>query len=143
MDSIATHCQPVEPIERIGPQDWIWLIRFAMRAITVLAGAKRDFARLSPKQILARNSVSGQADPELLRRIAYVLPRVAKRLPSRTDCLVQALAGQSWLAAEGIGSQIRFGVQPNGRQQFEAHAWLVCQNRILTGGDVAARYAPL
>lgn len=88
------------------------------------------------------NSALGTNQDRLVRRLAYVIPRVAQRLPWRADCLVQALAGQNWLLRAGIGSQIVLGVPIDQTGDFEAHAWLVAGDRIVTGGDVS-NYRPL
>lgn len=78
----------------------------------------------------------------LVDRVAYVIPRVAARLPWRADCLVQALAAERWLARAGIATMLTLGVPRAKRPEFEAHAWLSAGDRIVTGGDVRG-YVPL
>lgn len=73
----------------------------------------------------------------LVGRVAYVIPRVAARLPWRADCLVQALAAERWLAREGVVTTLKLGVSEDKRPDFEAHAWLCAGDRIVTGGDVS------
>jgi len=77
----------------------------------------------------------------LVDRVAYLIPRVAARLPWRADCLVQALAAQRWLASHNIATSIQIGVPRDPRVQFEAHAWLIAGDRVVTGGDID-RYIP-
>ncbi len=79
---------------------------------------------------------------ELVDRIAFVIPRVAARLPWRTDCLVQALAAEHWLRRSGIPTVLTLGVPKDKASAFEAHAWLTAGDRIVTGGDVSG-YVPL
>lgn len=81
-----------------------------------------------------------QAD--LVERVAYVIPRLAARLPWRADCLVQALAAERWLRRAGIATVLTLGVPSNKRPEFEAHAWLTAGGRTVTGGDVSG-YVPL
>ena len=81
-------------------------------------------------------------EERLIERIAYVIPRVAARLPWRTDCLVQAIAAKRWLARSGIVSRLHFGVPREKQPEFEAHAWLTVGERIVTGGDIDV-YVPL
>lgn len=81
-------------------------------------------------------------ETELVRRIAYMIPRVAARLPWRADCLVQALAAQSWLSRHRIRTSLTLGVPRNKPVDFVAHAWLTAGDRIVTGGDVSD-YVPL
>ena len=78
----------------------------------------------------------------LIERVAYVIPRIAARLPWRTDCLVQALAAKRWLGRNGIMTTMTLGVPKDQRSAFAAHAWLVAGDRIVTGGDISA-YVPL
>jgi hypothetical protein len=73
----------------------------------------------------------------LVDRVAWAVPRAAAIAPFRADCLRQAEAARSWLAADGIGSHIRLGVRRGPAGGIDAHAWLVCGNRIVTGGEAA------
>lgn len=72
-----------------------------------------------------------------IARIAYIIPRVAARLPWRADCLVQALAAQRWLRRLGIATHIVIGTRRGDSGEFLAHAWLKMDDRIITGGDVS------
>jgi len=78
----------------------------------------------------------------LVERVAFVIPRVAARLPWRADCLVQALAARRWLARHGVTTTLTLGVPRDKPADFEAHAWLTAGDRIVTGGDVSG-YVPL
>ena len=140
--------QPLPPLSGLPrPQDWPRLIRFAVRGIFELVRARIVFARIGMKDIQARNAqLPGEPDPQnaapLLGWIAYTIPRVAHRMPFRADCLVQALAAQSWLAAEGIGSAIVIGAERPDDKPFAAHAWLTCGHSVITGGETG-RYTKL
>lgn len=123
-------------------------------ALGALAHARLILHRTTPEDVLRRNAEAAlraahcrpavsEAEAEGGRtQIAFAIPRVALRLPWRADCLVQALAGQAMLLRRGIASTIAVGTgrHPDGR--FEAHAWLVCADRVILGGDVS-RFAPL
>lgn len=78
----------------------------------------------------------------LVERVAFVIPRVAARLPWRADCLVQALAARRWLARHGVDSALTLGVLRDKPTEFEAHAWLSAGDVIVTGGDISG-YVPL
>lgn len=71
----------------------------------------------------------------LAERVAFVVPRVASRVPWRADCLVQALAAERWLKASGVPSRLFVGVRKHGALAMEAHAWLIAGDRMVTGGD--------
>ena len=77
-----------------------------------------------------------------VRRIGYLIPRMAARMPWRADCLVQATAARNWLRRSGIASQIRLGVRRSPAAEMEAHAWLLVGQRVVTGGDIST-YSPL
>jgi hypothetical protein len=64
------------------------------------------------------------------------------RVPWRADCLVQAMAAQHWLRRHGLESRIAIGVRERGEGPFEAHAWLMCGDIAVTGGDIR-EYVPL
>jgi hypothetical protein len=120
-----------------------------MRGFAELARARIAFGRLTASQIPARNRAvsqfsahSGAADAAHLERMTYVLPRISARLPWRSDCLVQAIAGQNWLAASGLAGEIQIGVERPADGPFGAHAWLVHDGKVITGGDIA-RYERL
>ncbi len=126
-----------------GWRDLGWLIPFAARGLSELVRARVQFARFAAKQIPHRNqrskdnaAVQTEPDARLLARMAYVLPRISNRLPWRSDCLVQAIAGQNWLNTHGISSEIQIGVELPEDGDFGAHAWLVSHGEIVTGGDI-------
>jgi len=77
----------------------------------------------------------------LVDRVAFVIPRVAARLPWRTDCLVQALAARRWLGRHGVATTLTLGVPRDKSANFEAHAWLTAGDRIVTGGDISGYVA--
>ena len=112
----------------------------------VRAAFELGIARLRSQPSVGREAVrSGtlSTDEErTVERVAYLIPRVAARLPWRADCLIQARAAGRWLASAGIASDLHFGVPKVKQPVFEAHAWLTVGDRIVTGGDVSG-YVPL
>lgn len=121
-----------------------WLIAFCVRGLIELIRARWAFGRLEARTILARNQQVAAAPrtapdrtiPALAARIGYVIPRISARLPWRSDCLIQAMAAQNWLAAHGLTSEIQIGVERPEDGQFGAHAWLVHDGAAVTGGDI-------
>jgi hypothetical protein len=75
----------------------------------------------------------------------FVVPRVAHRLPWRSDCLVQALAARRWLGAAGIATRLMLGARKSPSGLLEAHAWLTVAGAadgvVVTGGDISS-YVP-
>ena len=68
--------------------------------------------------------------------------KVASRYVPHATCLTQALAVQALLACAGRESRVEIGVAKDS-EKFEAHAWVVCGNRIVIGGPNVARYSRL
>ena len=129
--------------DKPGWRDSGWLTRYALRGLLELARARVLFGRLTAKRIVQRNRAVqakdrtvSPPDRESIARISYVLPRISHRLPWRSDCLVQAIAGQNWLSARGHASEIQIGVEHPEGEQFGAHAWLRCGDIIVTGGNI-------
>lgn len=141
--SPAPFVPPAGTRPRLG--DLRWLGWYAGRGLIALVRARAAFARLEARDILARNAVAGAVptrasrpeDAALVARIAYVIPRISARLPWRSDCVIQAMAAQDWLAAHGLASEIRIGVERPTAGSFGAHAWLIHEGHIVTGGDVS------
>jgi hypothetical protein len=78
------------------------------------------------------------------QEIAWAI-EVARRFVPRATCLVQALAGQTMLAASGRPSRLLIGVAPGRQpgQTLDAHAWLEWDGEILIGGNDLQRYRTL
>ena len=123
---------------------WPLLGRHAVRATAELARARLRLRHFDARQLGAPSPAQRTCAAGCPRCawIAYTLPRVARRLPFRADCLVQALAGQAWLAASGIASTIEIGVELPDGGPFGAHAWLSSGGMVICGGETA-RYTRL
>jgi len=74
----------------------------------------------------------GQAFVEQMRR---VVPRIARLCPFRSDCLVQALAGQELLLNHRIASRIVLAAENVEAGNFQPHALLMVDDIAVTGGD--------
>ena len=123
------------------------LLALAPRVALELARARILLARLDARMIPRLNASAAQSGDAMPRSdridvVAWLVPRIARRLPWRADCLVQALAGQRCLGASGLASRVVIGAETTSAAGFSAHAWLVCGERVVTGGDVA-QYTPL
>jgi Transglutaminase-like superfamily len=122
----------------------------AMRGAWMLALARGALQRIGPAGVQQRNVAAAHSTLAHLEesandqcdRVAFIIPRIARRVPWRADCLVQALAGQCWLQQEGVPSEIVVGTARKADGTFEAHAWLRRGNRVILGGDIS-RFQPL
>ncbi|GMN01950.1 lasso peptide biosynthesis B2 protein [Erythrobacter sp. MTPC3] len=125
--------------------DLAWIAAYSVIALAELVRARWTFRTFDAKDILPRNdaarSLSSASPPanraSKIARIAYVMPRVARRLPFKSDCLIQAIAAQDWLSRLGMASAMQIGVQKPDTKPFEAHAWLLCGETVVTGGEIA------
>ncbi len=86
----------------------------------------------------ARRSGSGT---QSIERLAWSV-RVASRVLAGTTCLGSAFALQRLLSAQGHSSELHIGVARNA-EDFEAHAWLTCEGRILVGEEEREGYTRL
>jgi hypothetical protein len=56
---------------------------------------------------------------------------------------VRALAAQIMLGHAGVASSLHIGVTKGEKGEFEAHAWLECQGKVVVGKGELERYSPL
>jgi hypothetical protein len=73
--------------------------------------------------------------------VAWAVEATARRVPE-ASCLTQALAADVMLRRAGATPQVRIGVAKD-RQEFEAHAWLELDGRVLVGDHDLDRFVPL
>lgn len=137
--------QDLAKVARGGPA----LAGDAARAIAELALARLRHAvtpvrDLPLRQLPPDPTCLTPGQQALLARVTYVVPRIGRRLPWRSDCLVQALAARRWLGTRGIAGVIRIGGRINPDGQFEGHAWLTVGDVVVTGWDIErfAEFAP-
>lgn len=124
------------------------LIPLALRAAIELARARLALARIKPVDVLRRNErASGLApvspssdqrarDDRLCEEMAFAIAGMARRVPWRSDCLVQAVAGQNWLMSKRVASEIVVGTARGPGSRLDAHAWLARGGKVLLGGDI-------
>lgn len=129
----------------------LWL---AAEALVALASARMMLHQTRPEDILRRNdaarrhitglndSIRGETADEGCHRIAFIIPRAARRVPWRADCLVQAMAGQDMLRRRGIATAVTVGTAKQADGTFQSHAWLLRGDIVVLGGDVSG-FEPL
>lgn len=116
-----------------------WVLLFV--AIAELLRARVALLTFSMESLTATPSDTNAPAPQPLQlaratRISWAIQSAAARVPWRSDCLVQALAAKRWLTREQIPSQLNLGVRVNASNIIEAHAWLRCDNVVVTGGNI-------
>ncbi len=126
-------------------RDALWIGHYSVRGMVELVQARLAFAKLDMRALDQRNgkaALARQEQPqpsskraETIARIGYILPRLSARLPWRSDCLIQAIAGQNWLSQLGIPSVIELGVKREEANGLNSHAWLLCGGQIVLGSS--------
>lgn len=83
------------------------------------------------------------ADQQVLaREVEWLIGSLSRRLPFQVTCLMQAAAARSLLTRRGVPCTVYIGVAPrrdDGRN-VNAHAWLQCGERIITGRAEARNF---
>lgn len=131
----------IRTLAGLRPAAWLDLVR----ATFALAKARHSLGSTTARTLLSTEprDISPQVltdeQAAVVARVAYAIPRMGARVPWRSDCLVQALAAKRWLEHSGISSSLRIGVRKEA--QFDAHAWLIAGETIVTGGDISS-YTP-
>jgi Transglutaminase-like superfamily len=74
-------------------------------------------------------------------RVAWAVSAVSRRLTG-TTCLASAFALQRLLAREGHASDLHIGVAKR-QTLLAAHAWIVCEGRVLIGEHESGDYTHL
>jgi hypothetical protein len=70
--------------------------------------------------------------PDLVH-LSWAVAVVARHVPWRADCLIQAMAANRWLRRYGISPEFFVGVDKEAGGALLAHAWLTCGDNLLTG----------
>ena len=106
--------------------------RFALRTEAALLVAAAHLlvrfwlGRILPWALRART-------PALQREIRWAIAETGRRMPWRSVCLPDALAGAMMLARRGYRGNIHLGVGWKGDGAMHAHAWLEAGGETLTG----------
>jgi hypothetical protein len=111
-------------------------------AFMELARARWRLHRLPAARVLGPGAAPARAPTPAQQasaaRVSAAINRAARHAPWRADCLVQALAAQAWLTRRAIPSALQIGAHQGGPAgQLHAHAWLLCGEAVITGGDIA------
>jgi hypothetical protein len=74
------------------------------------------------------------ANWERARHMLWAVAAVSRRILRDRPCLTQALVGQRLLRQCGISTDLRIGVARI-EGEFQAHAWLELDDRVVLGGS--------
>lgn len=68
--------------------------------------------------------------------------QVSSHYVPRTTCLTNALTGHSLLSQYGYPSLVKIGVGKSSEGEFEAHAWLEYEGKVVIG-ESEEEYVPI
>jgi len=118
--------------------------RLLLRALFVVGVARAALCVLpvtSVRRVAARTAPATAMMS--VAQLVWAVQVVSGYLP-RATCLTQALALQALLARAGHESRVEIGVaKAAGAKRFEAHAWVVCQDKVVIGGPDVGTYTSL
>jgi hypothetical protein len=119
-------------------EDWSLLAiaakELAFARLRHLALEQADiFAEFQSLSAGAATYKSDALDAPDLVRMSWAVAAVARHVPWRADCLIQAMAANRWLRRYGIRPEFFVGVDREAGGTLLAHAWLMCGDRLLTG----------
>ena len=115
--------------------------RSLLVASTVMVGAIRLAAWLLPYRLLRRCVASlarrrvGPPDDQRLSVAAVVqaVDVASRYVPGSRGCLIRAMATRTILVRQGHDAALRLGVARNQEGDFQAHAWVESEGRIVMG----------
>jgi Transglutaminase-like superfamily len=83
------------------------------------------------------------ADPAFIDQVAWAVEVASRYTPGAKTCLNQALAAQVLLAQDGYSALIHIGATKGKGGQFQAHAWVESEGKVVIGGSGLECFTPL
>jgi hypothetical protein len=112
--------------EALGRVVWVRLALWRWPYASVRARLAR---RTAARRAAGARPAAAMKEPAAF---AWAVRATARRVP-KASCLTQALALESWLAEQGVDTDVRIGVARRADGSFEAHAWVEHEGRVLIG----------
>ena len=115
---------------------WVFL---ALARSVIILFPFRIVAQILGKKDSCTNDLNSEASPEEFKPtdIGIAILRASRRSPWRTKCLESALAAKFMLKRRKERYTVFLGVTAtaNDRKSLGAHAWLISNGHIITGGN--------
>ena len=126
-----------------GPDKLMLLHATIWLALARLMLLLLPFNKLAARLPGEHRTETGDPEPELLERIGYAVKAAANNVPWRSDCFVQGIAGWMLLKHHGYNGTIHLGVEKTDEDSLAGHAWLTCDDTVITGGESLDRYTEM
>lgn len=106
-----------------------------MRLAVLTVSFKRLAASLEQSQFYEESVALTEQERVIAQTIGRAVQRAANHTPWKSACLVQALAAQKMLQKRNVPGRFYLGVakEETVADSMKAHAWLQCDDIILTG----------
>ncbi len=121
------------------------LIKAALLLETIKLGMRllpfRTLRRLLNRMTYATPARLRYAYQPSTDKIAWAVETASRHTPGLKTCLVQALAAQLLLARRGHPALLHIGVVRE--EQFQAHAWVESEGKVVIGGSELECYTRL
>jgi len=88
--------------------------------------------RLCVKKLKPEESYTGNAEPEMLKKIRRAVARADKLSCWKNICIVKSFAARFMLQRRNIGSTMYLGLQIKNGKELAAHAWLIAKGIYIT-----------
>lgn len=125
---------------------------FLYLEVTLLSAITRLAILLVPFRQLAKTLVTGNTSLDntlpvdsalLIEEIGLAVTRVSRFTPWRCMCLEQGLMAKVLLWQRGIPSTLVFGVANQSEGEMTAHAWLLCEKKVVVGAKGMEEFSPI
>ncbi len=80
-----------------------------------------------------RRSLSAETSALSINQIVWAIELSTQFSPGGAKCLARALATQTLMQQQGYDSHLRIGVIHQPEEEFQAHAWIEYQGKIVMG----------
>jgi len=129
-------------------QRWIFIEAYVKLGIVRAAILTLPFKKLVKSLDHHKGAVApslNRVQMETALAIGEAVRTAAGNTPWESACLAQTLTAQKMLSKRGIGGIFHLGAAMDDAagEEFKAHAWLLCDNAIITGEAGHEQYAVL
>lgn len=91
----------------------------------------------------SKSLVSRQPEQARVDKMVWAVTVCSRYEPFAGACLVQALALKLLLSRHGYDAELHIGVRRGAQKEFQAHAWVERERRVLIGTAEYETYKPL
>jgi hypothetical protein len=119
-----------------------WVLLAFARSMLVIRPFKKIAQLLGKEMYEAPDDIS-ENGLQRQKQVLVAVLRACRFSPWRTKCFEQAIAAKVMLKRRGIKSTVFFGVFKGESNELLAHAWLISNGMIVTGGPKIDQYTVL